>query len=231
MSTQSNQHNQSTRRSAVMSRAATVRRIDALFQTMETDFLLREQFITGPTQILVEYLGGPPVARERTDLADRLIYSVFASPALLRWFQAYVHHHADEVPTREHFLNSFCEATVSHGGQDVVAALLEGCVAETGIAGLTDELLHYFVNLHVAQTICEGRDGGTEADREDVGIEARGTTPFVTNITWTTYIKAQQEDEDLAFSPHFVPPYAAVTLNGLARYAVELQARDAFRLG
>lgn len=52
-------------RSAVMSRAATVRRIETLFQAMETDLLLREQFITGPSQVLTEYLVGPSVSREQ----------------------------------------------------------------------------------------------------------------------------------------------------------------------
>ncbi|MFC8095450.1 hypothetical protein [Streptomyces sp. NPDC057301] len=218
-------------RSTVMSRTATVRRIDALFQAMETDFLLREQFITGPSQILTEYLAGPSVSREQAALTDRLIYSVFANQKLLQWFQEYVHQHTDHVPTGRQFLADFCEATVKHGGQDVVAALLEGCVAETAIYGLTDELLHYFVNLHVAQTLCGGGNGKPGADQADGGMQARGTTPFVTSITWTTYVRIQQEDGDQAISVHFVPPYAAVTLNGLARYAVELQANDAFRLG
>ncbi|GGS69881.1 hypothetical protein GCM10010206_35220 [Streptomyces cinerochromogenes] len=226
-----------TQRSTVMSRAATVRRIDALFQAMETDFLLREQFITGPSQVLVEYLAGPSVSREQAALTDRLIYSVFANPKLLEWFQKYVHRHTDKVPTRGQFLADFCEATVSHGGRDVVAVLLEGCVAETGIYVLTDELLHYFVNLHIAQTqLCEDGDGRANGepavDQEHLGMQARaGTTPFVTNITWETYIRIQQPDDDQAFSAHFVPPYVAVTLNGLARYAVELQAHDAFQLG
>ncbi|MFF3889996.1 hypothetical protein [Streptomyces sp. NPDC001914] len=218
-----------------MSRAATVRRIDALFRAMETDFLLREQFITGPSQILMDYLAGPSVSDEEAALTDRLIYSVFASPKLLQWFEEYVRLHRDEVPTGGQFLADFCEATVSHGAREVVATLMHGCAADTGLYGLTDDLLHYFVNLHVAQTIAAQRDGGQEAqaaaDQENVGIQARGTTPFVTNITWTTYVHVQAEDDAQAFSAQFVPAYASVTLNGLARYAVELQARDVFRLG
>jgi hypothetical protein len=62
-------------------------------------------------------------------------------------------------------------------------------------------------------------------------MQARGNTPFVTGITWTTFVRVQQTDGDQAISAHFVPPYAAVTLNALARYAVELHARGAFRLG
>lgn len=223
-------------RSTVMSRAATVRRIDALFQAMETDFLLREQFITGPSQVLMEYLADSSVPREQAALTDRLIYSVFANPKLLQWFQEYVHRHTDAVPTGVQFLADFCEATVSHGGRDVVAVLLEGSAAETGIHGLTEDLLHYFVNLHIAQTqICgDGRrDGEPGADQERVGMQARaGTTPFVTNITWETFTRIEQpDDDDQLFSAHFVPPYAAVILNGLARYAVELQAHNAFQPG
>ncbi|MGW6793885.1 hypothetical protein [Streptomyces chartreusis] len=222
-------------RSTVMSRAATLRRIDALFQAMETDFLLREQFITGPTQILMEYIAGPSVTSEQSALADRLIYSVFANPKLLQWFQEYVHRNTDKVPTGEQFLADFCEATVSHGGRDVVAALLEGCVAETGMYGLTDELLHYFVNLHVARTLCSDEDatggGETGSDQDNVGMQARSNTPFVTSMTWTTWTRVQPADGDQAISADFVPSYAAVTLNALARYAVELQAQDAFRLG
>jgi hypothetical protein len=218
-----------------MSRAATLRRIDALFQAMETDFLLREQFITGPSQILMEYIAGPSVTREQAALADRLIYSVFANPKLLQWFQEYVPRHTDKVPTGGQFLADFCEATVSHGGRDVVAALLEGCVAETGIYGLTDDLLHYFVNLHVAQTLCRDGDargdGETGSDQENVVMQARSNTPFVTSMTWTTWTRVLPTDGDQAISADFVPSYAAVTLNALARYAVELQAHDAFRLG
>ncbi|OKI40123.1 hypothetical protein A6A29_40175 [Streptomyces sp. TSRI0281] len=220
-----------------MSRAATVRRIDALFQAMETDFLLREQFITGPTQMLMEYLAGPSVSREQAALTDRLIYSVFASPKLLQWFEEYAHRHTDKdkMPAGSQFLADFCEATVSHGGRDVVSTLLEGCVAETGIYGLTDELLHYFINLPVAQTLCGDRAGKQDAEpgegQENVGLMARGKTPFVTDMTWKTWYKIQSADDEQAFSARFAPPYVAVTLNGLARYAVELQAHDALRLG
>ncbi|WP_404948971.1 hypothetical protein HFP70_32020 [Streptomyces sp. ARC14] len=226
-------------RSTVMSRAANVRRIDALFLAMETDFLLREQFITGPSQILTEYLAVPPVSDEQAALTDRLVYSVFANPKLLLWFQEYVHRHPDAVPPQGEFLTEFCRATVENDGQEVFAALLEGCTSETRIHGLTDDLLHYFINLHVSHTLCgdgggsgggEG-DGEAAADQESVGMQARGSTPFVTGITWTTYVHVQQADDQQAISAGFVPPYTAVTLNALARYAVELQARGAFRLG
>ncbi|MEU8758815.1 hypothetical protein [Streptomyces sp. NPDC048659] len=216
----------------MMVRAANVRRIDALFQAMETDFLLREQFITGPSRILTEYLDVPPVTAPQALLTDRLVYTVFANPRLVRWLQDYIHEHTDRVPTGAAFLTDFCAATVSHGGEDVVAALLEGCAAETGIHGLTEDLLHYFVNLHAAHTLCgdeRARPDG-EAAREGTAIEPRGITPL-TSITWTTWIRTTQVEEVHAIGTDFAPPYVTVTLDGLARYAVELRARGAFRLG
>ncbi|MDV5142808.1 hypothetical protein R1T08_00310 [Streptomyces sp. SBC-4] len=221
-------------RSTMMARAANVRRIDALFQAMETDFLLREQFITGPSRILTEYLDVPPVTAEQAACTDRLVYAVFANAKLLQWLQDYVHDHTDRVPTGPEFLADFCEATVGNRGQDIVAALLEGCVTGTGIHGLTEDLLHYFVNLHAAHTLCgdeNGRHGGAQAESpEGVGIEPRGITPL-TSITWTTWIRTTQAEEAHAFGSDFAPPYTTVTLDGLARYAVELRARGALGLG
>ncbi|MFF8835690.1 hypothetical protein [Streptomyces sp. NPDC015130] len=201
---------------------------------METDFLLREQFVTGPTRILTEYLDVPPVSSQQAVFSDRLVYAVFANPKLLQWFQDYVHGYTDRVPTAAEFLTDFCRATVSHDGHDVVAALLEASAAETGIHGLTEDLLHYFVNLHAAHTLCgpgSGQPAGAPGEsREGVGIEPRGITPL-TSITWTTWIRTTQVEEAHAIGTDFAPPYATVTLDALARYAVELRARGALGLG
>lgn len=182
-----------------IARAAAVRRIDALFHAMRTDFLLREQFVTGPIEILTEYLGGTPVPPEQAAITNRLIYSVFASKELLRWLQEYAHERMDDVPETDRFLADFCRAAVDHRGYAVVAALLAGCAADSGIRGLTDDLLHYFMNLHTAQVLSgeevavgeDGEavgDGAGEADHDRIAVvredEARGT---LTAVTWTTY--------------------------------------------
>lgn len=244
--------------SKIVSRAGVVRRIDALFRAMETDFLLREQFITGPSEVLAEYLAGAKISPEQSAVTNQLIYSVFANKKLLRWFQEYAQRRIDDVPTTDRFLDDFCEAAVDRGGQAVVAALIAGCAAGTGVHGLSDDLLHYFINLHAAQVLSGERLDETavgeetasdEADHDSVAVVGRDPAAgTLTAVTWTTYttgtgtgtgtgvatrspftaVAIQAADGDEVMSP-FVPLYAAVTLNALARYAAELQERGAFR--
>jgi hypothetical protein len=245
------------RQSRIMARAGTVRRIDALFRAMQTDFLLREQFITDPAQILTEYLGGTRISPEQSVVTNQLIYAVFANKKLLRWFQDYAHRHIDDVPTTELFLADFCAAAVDHDGRAVVAALAAGCAAGTGVHGLSDDLLHYFINLHAAQVLSgeevpEEADAEDEADHDSIAVvrhdEAAGST--LTAVTWTTYttgtgtgtgtgvatrspftaVQLRSADDEVAIAP-FIPRYAADTLNALARYAAQLQERGAFEFG
>lgn len=136
-----------------MARARVVRRIDALFRAMQTDALLREQFITGPSEILAEYLKGGRITAEKSAVTNRLIYSVFANKKLLKWFQDYAHDHIDDVPSPARFLADFCAAVVDHEGRTVVSALMAACVAGTGVHGLSGDLLHYLINLHAAQVL------------------------------------------------------------------------------
>ena len=55
------------------------RRVDALFKTMSTDFLLREQFVTEPAQLLNEYVHGRKLPDDQIQDTDRFIYPVMSS--------------------------------------------------------------------------------------------------------------------------------------------------------
>src|SRR5260370_20495936 len=68
-------------------RAAIVRRVDALFRAMSSDFLLREQFITDPAQILSEYVYAKKLPPDETAPINHLIYSVMSSRSLLHWLR------------------------------------------------------------------------------------------------------------------------------------------------
>ena len=70
-----------------LQRAAVVRRVDALFRAMSSDFLLREQFVTDPAQILSEYVYSKKLSPEETAPINHLIYSVMANRGLLRWLR------------------------------------------------------------------------------------------------------------------------------------------------
>ncbi|MFK4038903.1 hypothetical protein ACI2LC_24150 [Nonomuraea wenchangensis] len=243
----------SERPSRTIARAGRVRRLDALFRAMESDFLLREQFVTGPSEILAEYLTGEALAPEQTAVTDRLIYAVFANKKLLHWFQEYAHDHIDDVPTTQVFLADFLDAVVEHRGRAVVAALAAGCAAGTGVRGLSEDLLHYLVNLHAAQFLkheeVADETNAEEAEHDSIAVERDEVAGTLTAVTWTTYTTGtgtgtgtgvatrspftalrMREREETVIGP-FIPLYAAVTLNELARYAAQLQDNGALGYG
>ena len=56
-----------------------VRRLDSLFRAMATDYLLREQFVTGPSTLIYNYVYGIHLSAEQASVSDQLIYSVMAN--------------------------------------------------------------------------------------------------------------------------------------------------------
>ncbi len=106
-----------------LQRAAVVRRVDALFRAMSSDFLLREQFVTDPAQILSEYVYSKKLSPEETAPVNRLIYSVMANPDLMRWLRE----RSFRARGREGggFVAEFTRAAVRHGDHNVVDALIQ----------------------------------------------------------------------------------------------------------
>src|SRR4051794_3556440 len=85
-------------------RATTVRRVDALFRAMSSDYLLREQFVTGPSQILAEYLHGKKLTTDEAAPLNHLIYLVMSNGELLRWFRDRAFHPAARTQAQDDFL-------------------------------------------------------------------------------------------------------------------------------
>ena len=64
-----------------------VRRFDALFRAMSTDFLLREQFVTDPAQVVSEFVYRTQLEPGVAATINRLVYSVAANAGLLTWIR------------------------------------------------------------------------------------------------------------------------------------------------
>jgi hypothetical protein len=109
------------------------RRTDALFKAMSTDFLLREQFVTEPTQLLAEYVHGRKVPEEQAEAVDQLLYAVLASDALLEWFRDYAQQHGGKRPDREQLARDFSTAVVETGARHVVLALARASVEKQDV--------------------------------------------------------------------------------------------------
>src|SRR3954447_13483242 len=91
-----------------------VRRLDSLFRAMATDYLLREQFVTGPSTLIYDYVYGVQLSPEQASVSDQLIYSVMANRPLLT--RLYDRVSAGDVATdRNAFASQFARETAEQG--------------------------------------------------------------------------------------------------------------------
>src|SRR5215831_3509389 len=87
------------------------RRVNALFRALASDYLLREQFVTDPAQILTEYVSGSRLEPDAAAAANQLVYAVVSNPRLLQWLATYGGEHT-EVPTDEALARDGDEQTI-----------------------------------------------------------------------------------------------------------------------
>lgn len=216
-----------TNESPVLRRVATVRRVDAFFQAMSHDFLLRQQFITNPIHVLSEYVYGTQIPSERASVSNQLIYAALSDRELLSWVHFYASEHRDHVPSGVKFVKDFAQAIVDHGGHHAVIALIRSAVAGKGLVGFDEDLLHFFFNLG-ALVGGDDMEGRREAANNVDPSEERAADGTCTAITWKTWlITRPAEDVDNRFSSgqpsEFGPRYVMVTLDELATYAAGLR--------
>ena len=89
-----------------VSRMGDKRRVDALFKVLSSDFLLSEQFVTDPAQILNEYVSGKRLKSDDAAAANHLVYAVVSNPKLFAWLEGYARSNA-EVPAGDDFIRDF----------------------------------------------------------------------------------------------------------------------------
>jgi hypothetical protein len=99
------------------------RRVDALFKVLSSDFLLREQFVTDPAQILNEYVSGTRLKSDHAAAANQLVYAVVSNPRLLAWLQGYARSNA-EVPAGDDFIRDFARALARDGDEQTLIAVM-----------------------------------------------------------------------------------------------------------
>jgi hypothetical protein len=133
----------SSSESPLLRRATLSRRLDALFRTMSSDFLLREQFITDPAQITAEYLYGARLSPQLASTTNQLICAVFANPGLVRWLRRYFIKHRVRLPAVGGFIKEFSLGVVENKARHVVLALARGGIGTEGTASKIDDALLY----------------------------------------------------------------------------------------
>jgi hypothetical protein len=136
---------------------------------MSTDFLLREQFVTDPSQVLSEYVRGARLAPEQASVANQLLYAVLATPRLLAWLRAYSLRNRGRPISRERFAADFGRAVVEHGGSHVVLALMRGAAEPQSMLAFEQDVVH---------VILQGFDLDHHPQADGEGGGGGGTDPF-----------------------------------------------------
>jgi hypothetical protein len=121
--------------SPLLQRVATELRLNALFRATSSDFLLREQLVTDPAQILSEYIRGHALPAATASITNHLIYAVFANEQLRYWLVRYGGVHQAEPPPRDRFLQDFSQAVARAGDHSIVSGLIRTTVENEGGAG------------------------------------------------------------------------------------------------
>ena len=228
------------RESKILRRAATVRRADALFKAMSTDYLLREQFITGPTEVLSEYLYGRQIDPEQAAAGNLLLYAVVANDDLRSWIHGYALLHRRNVPSGEEFAKDFAAAASKFGGDGMAAALAE---VDQYKVKFDEDLLHFLFNIGLLS-----EDSAADGVRPAAGageliastLTAITLTTLVTSTTGTgtgtgtnpfTRSPFTAGTVPMVAAPtvfgQFAPGYVMGTLDALTHYATGLRAAGA----
>jgi hypothetical protein len=155
-----------TREHSTVSERRFGRRVEALFKTLSADYLLREQFVTDPAQVLSEYVGGAHISDERSDAANQLLYAVLSNPRLRDWMTSYSRTLSGEVPGRDAFARAFAKAVASYGDEAIALALIRGAADGRDHFTLQSDLLRALTVVMAAGRASSGTEMSSSGDPE-----------------------------------------------------------------
>jgi hypothetical protein len=211
------------------------RRSDALFRALSTDYLLREQFVTDPAQILSEYLYGKRLTDEASDAANQLLYCVLSNPRLRRWMADYSGHLKGSTPTNHEFALQFARAVAQQGDELTALSLIRTASEGRGDFVVQADLLRSIIAVIGTRFGSGGTEvspgGGTEVSpgggtEVSPGAIFRGTEVSPGGGTEVSP-GGGTEVSPGALGGLALPGYLQVTFSALVQYASRLRAQGA----
>jgi hypothetical protein len=109
------------------------RRADALMRTLGGDFLLREQFVTAPSQLVSEYLHSEKLPEEASSASDQLIYAVFSDEALLKTLKQRLSADPQAIDDSEKLADVLADAVAETGAKTVITALMHASIERVDV--------------------------------------------------------------------------------------------------
>ena len=220
------------------------RRGEALFRTMGGDFLLREQFITAPSQLLAEYLGGEKVTEDAAGASDQLVYAVFSDEALLRSLREKLTRDPGLAEDQESLSATLAAAIAETGARHAVTALMRASVERQDVLARTSALSLLLKNIggigSIAHTeMSTGHSTGTEMSTGHLVAQTEMSTGHSTGTEMSTgHFAAHTEmstghstgtemSTGHAFGDIFAQGPLRATLIALADYSLALRRRGA----
>jgi hypothetical protein len=134
----------------------TIRRLDSLYRSMATDYLLREQFVTSPSSVVFDYVYRTQLSPEQARVSDHLIYAVMANPPLVEWLREHAGQ-AGAGDAKNALASQFARGAVERGAPQVLVALMRSAFEGQQPVGLDEILLPAMIDTHPEG----GGDGGT----------------------------------------------------------------------
>ena len=186
-----------------LQKAAAARRVKALFRAMSTDVLLRDQFVTDPSQVISEYVNSTRLPHQSAIAINRLIYSIMANRPLLEWLHSYAVQQTKELPTVNRFLQEFSRAVARHNAYHVILSLIQRPVETENVLNHDNLETIIPVLLRIAQLTFVGAEDGN-----GTGI----TSLTISQTSW---------DFNTALTP-VISDYLTASLTALSDFATEM---------
>ncbi|HEX8096218.1 hypothetical protein [Jatrophihabitans sp.] len=123
----------------------TARRSKALLQTLSTDFLLREQFVTDPAGMHSEYVHRKTGSTAARDTANQLIYAIVSNPGMLEWLQSRATASESGSLSNAELADELAEAIGRNGDPAIVASLIKAGASKQASVGVALDLLRAIV--------------------------------------------------------------------------------------
>lgn len=185
-------------------KAAAARQVNALFRAMDTDILLRDQFITDPSQVISEYVNATRLEPQAAIEINHLIYSMMVNRKLLGWLHTYAVQKAEELPTVNRFIQDFSRAVAEHNGYHIILSLFQRSAESQAVLNRENLETIVPVLLQIAQ-LTFGENG---TDGTGTGI----TSLTISQTSW---------DFNTALTP-MISEYLSASLKALSDFAQQM---------
>lgn len=155
---------------------------------MSTDFLLREQFLTSPAQVVADFVTNSTLAEDQAESLNEIIYSIASSSSLMTWLRVYAIQNKATQPSLDQVLEDFGNAVVNQKSHSVVRSLIVSIARGTPLISFEAMGSAVRAILHIFGPIAD-QPGGVVGDasllRTYTWTDGTWSTD-VTSVTWTT---------------------------------------------